>query len=261
VWLAKLTEKGLLRPSFVPPAEIRRLRDYTRLREDLTRERSRYRQRPEKLLEDALIKVSVVASRLDTMSTRDMIEALIGGERDPRRLAELARGKMRAKRSELITALDGRFDDHHAGPARLLPNQIDALSAQINTLTGRIEDLIAELPEAGAVDHGGGDDAAAPNGGDGSGAGSQQARAAELSSPAPRRADSAELHGLDPARNPHLWWCSSAQKLLAERFTFEKDGYDGEPDEHCSVILGYPPTLGDAERFVAAFTKERRPGQ
>jgi hypothetical protein len=70
-----------------------------------------------------------------------------------------------------------------------------------------------------------------------------------------------ELHGLDPARNPHLWWCSSAQKLLAERFTFEKDGYDGEPDEHYSVILGYPPTLGDAERFVAAFTKERRPGQ
>lgn len=191
VWLAKLTEKGLLRPSFVPPAEIRRLRDYTRLREDLTRERSRYWQRLEKLLEDALIKVSVVASRLDTMSTRDMIEALIGGERDPRRLAELARGKMRAKRSELITALDGRFDDHHAELARLLLNQIDALSAQINTLTGRIEDLIAELPEAGAVDHGGGDDATPPNGGDGSEAGSQQARAAELSSPAPRRADPA----------------------------------------------------------------------
>jgi transposase len=108
VWLAKLTEKGLLRPSFVPPAEIRRLRDYPRLREDLTHERTRDWQRLEKLLEDALIKVSVVASRLDTMSARDMIEALIAGERDPRRLAELARGKMRAKRGELITALDGR---------------------------------------------------------------------------------------------------------------------------------------------------------
>ena len=149
VWLAKLTEKGLLRPSFVPPTEIRRLRDYTRLREDLTHERTRYWQRLEKLLEDALIKVSVVASRLDTMSARDMIEALIAGERDPRRLAELARGKMRAKRAELITALDGRFDDHHAELARMLLAQIDALSAQINTLTGRIEDLIAELPEAG----------------------------------------------------------------------------------------------------------------
>ena len=86
VWLAKLTEKGLLRPSFVPPAIIRQLRDYTRLRVDLTRERSRYWQRLEKLLEDALIKLSSVASTLDTLSARDMIEALIAGERDPRRL-------------------------------------------------------------------------------------------------------------------------------------------------------------------------------
>jgi len=64
VWLAKLTEKGLLRPSFVPTTEIRRLRDYTRLREDLTHERTRYWQRLEKLLEDAAIKVSAVASKL-----------------------------------------------------------------------------------------------------------------------------------------------------------------------------------------------------
>ena len=120
VWLAKLTEKGLLRPSFVPPAEIRRLRDHTRLRVDLTRERTRYWQRLEKLLEDALIKLSAVASTLDTLSTRDMIEALIAGERDPRRLAELARGKMKAKRSELIAALDGRFDEHHGELARML---------------------------------------------------------------------------------------------------------------------------------------------
>ena len=130
VWLAKLTEKGLLRPSFVPPAPIRRLRDYTRLRVDLTRERARYWQRLEKLLEDALIKVSSVASTLDTLSTRDMIEALIAGERDPRRLAELARGRMKAKRSELITALDGRFDDHHAELARMLLGQIDHRRAE-----------------------------------------------------------------------------------------------------------------------------------
>jgi transposase len=154
VWLAKLTEKGLLRPSFVPPAPIRRLRDYTRLRVALTHDRSRYWQRLEKLLEDALIKVSSVASTLDTFSTRDMIEALIAGERDPRRLAALARGRMKAKRSELITALDGRFDDHHAELARMLLGQIDALSAQIDTLTVRIEELIPELPDAaGAIDH------------------------------------------------------------------------------------------------------------
>jgi len=97
VWLAKLTEKGLLRPSFVPPAPIRQLRDYTRLRVDLTRERARYWQRLEKLLEDALIKVSSVASKMDTLSVRDMIEALIAGERDPRRLADLARRRMKGQ--------------------------------------------------------------------------------------------------------------------------------------------------------------------
>jgi transposase len=171
VWLAKLTEKGLLRPSFVPPAEIRRLRDYTRLRVDLTRDRARYWQRLEKLLEDALIKVSSVASTLDTLSTRDMIEALIAGQRDPYRLTDLARGKMKAKRSELITALDGRFDDHHAELARMLLGQIDALSSQIDTLSARIEELIAALPDhASAIDHPDSDDG--PRTGAGAGAGS-----------------------------------------------------------------------------------------
>jgi len=114
VWLAKLTERGMLRPSFVPPAQIRQLRDYTRLRTDLTRERTRHYSRLEKLLEDALIKVSAVASKLDTLSVRDMLEALIGGERDPQVLARLARGRMRAKHDRLVQALTVKFDDHHA---------------------------------------------------------------------------------------------------------------------------------------------------
>ena len=96
VWLAKLTERGMLRPSFVPPAEIRQLRDDTRLRIDLTQERARHWQRLEKLLEDALIKVSSVASKLDTLSVQAMVEALIAGERDPKVLAGLARGRMKA---------------------------------------------------------------------------------------------------------------------------------------------------------------------
>jgi Transposase len=154
VWLAKLTEKGLLRPSFVPPAQIRRLRDYTRLRVDLTRERARYWQRLEKVLEDALIKVSSVASTLDTLSTRDMIEALIAGQRDPYRLAELARGKMKVKRLELIAALDGRFDEHHGELARMLLGQIDALSTRIDTLSARIEEQLAVLPDdAHGIEH------------------------------------------------------------------------------------------------------------
>ena len=166
VWLAKLTEKGLLRPSFVPPAPIRQLRDYTRLRVDLTRERSRYWQRLEKLLEDALIKLSSVASTLDTLSARDMIEALIGGERDPRRLADLARGRMKTKRSALIKALDGRFDDHHAELARMLLDQIDTLSAQIGTLTTRIDHLLEAAEPHDASDGGSPPDdvAAAPAG-------------------------------------------------------------------------------------------------
>lgn len=145
VWLAKLTEKGLLRPSFVPPAPIRELRDYTRLRIDMTRERSRYWQRIEKLLEDALIKVSSVASTLDTLSVRDMLKALIAGERDPRRLAGLARGKMRPKQAALVEALTGRFDDHHAEFAQMLLDQIDALDAKIGRLTTRIDQLLAAM--------------------------------------------------------------------------------------------------------------------
>jgi transposase len=152
VWLAKLTERGMLRPSFVPPAEIRRLRDYTRLRTDLTRDRARHWQRLEKLLEDALIKVSAVASTMDTLSVRDMLEALIAGERDPKVLAGLARGKMKAKRAALIEALTGRFEDHHAELARILLDQIDFIGARITQLTTRIGELITAIPAAQGID-------------------------------------------------------------------------------------------------------------
>jgi len=152
VWQAKLTERGMLRPSFVPPAEIRRLRDYARLRTDLTRERARHWQRLEKLLEDALIKVSGVASTMDTLSVRDMLEALIAGERDPEVLAGLARGTMKAKRAALIEALTGRFEDHHAELARMLLDQIDFTGTRITQLTTRIGELIAAIPAAQGVD-------------------------------------------------------------------------------------------------------------
>jgi transposase len=152
VWLAKLAGWGMLRPSFVPPAEIRQLRDYTRLRIDLTRERTRHWQRLEKLLEDALIKVTTVASRIDTMSVRDMIEALIAGQRDPQKLADLARGRMKAKHAALVEALTGRFDDHHGELASILLAQIDGLTRQIDQLTARIEELIAQIPAAQGVD-------------------------------------------------------------------------------------------------------------
>ena len=152
VWLAKLTERGMLRPSFVPPAEIRQLRDYTRLRLDLTRDRSRHAQRLEKLLEDALIKLSTVATDIMGVSGRAMIGALIAGERDPQVLAGLARGRMRVKHAALVQALTGRFDEHHAELARILLGQYDALTTEIGVLTTRIEALIAAIPAARGVD-------------------------------------------------------------------------------------------------------------
>jgi len=212
VWLAKLTEKGLLRPSFVPPAPIRQLRDYTRLRVDLTRERTRHWQRLEKLLEDSLIKVSSVASKMDTLSVRDMLEALIGGERDPRRLAELARGRMKSKRAALIEALTGRFDEHHAEIARMLLDQIDTLSVQIERLTVRAEQLLAAMPDAQAPDPGK-HPGAQPPGTGGSCPATDVARAAEVAEDNPagpgltawQRLD--EITGIGPL---------SAQVIIAE---------------------------------------------
>jgi len=150
VWLAKLNERGMLRPSFVPPSEIRQLRDYTRLRSDLIGDRSRHTQRLEKLLEDSLIKLSSVATDIMGVSGRAMLAALIAGERDPQVLADLAKGRLRVKRVALVEALTGRFDAHHGELAELLLGQIDGLTAQIERLDERVEQLIADLPAAQA---------------------------------------------------------------------------------------------------------------
>src|SRR5262249_56559100 len=137
--------KGLLRPSFVPPPEIRVLRNYTRLRADVTRDRTRYWQRLEKLLEDALIKVTAVASKITSVSVRDMEQALIDGRRDPNVLAGLARGRMKSKHPALVEALNGQFDDHHAELAQMLLDQIDEATTKINKLTTRIDELLAPI--------------------------------------------------------------------------------------------------------------------
>jgi transposase len=166
VWLARLNERGMLRPSFVPPAEIRRLRDYTRLRADLTAERTRHKQRLEKLLEDALIKLGTVATDVFGVSGRAMLEALIAGQRDPKALAELARGRLRVKHAALVEALTGQFSDHHAFVARMLLDQIDALGGQIDQLTTRIDQAITAIPAAtpAVPAPGGGPGAAVPAG-------------------------------------------------------------------------------------------------
>src|SRR5690348_512912 len=152
MWLARLTEMGLLRASFVPPRAIRDLRDYTRARARLIRERTRCWQRLEKLLEGALIKLSSVASKLTTLSAQDMIKAMIAGQRDPEVLAGLARGRMKAKHDDLVEALDGMFDDHHGELAQLLLDQIASLDAKIAQLGGRAAELAAAMPAAWGID-------------------------------------------------------------------------------------------------------------
>jgi transposase len=167
-WLARLTEMGLLRPSFVPPKAIRDLRDYTRMRTRLVQERTRCFQRLEKLLESALVKVSSVASKLTTVSAQDMIKAMIAGQRDARVLADLARGRMKTKRDDLIEALDGMFDDHHGELAGLLLDQIASLDAKIARLGARAAELTAAIPAAwginadGTTGHGAGTGPDAP---------------------------------------------------------------------------------------------------
>ena len=151
MWLARLTEMGLLRASFVPPAAIRALRDYTRARTRLVQERTRCWQRLEKLLESPLVKVSSVASKLTTESAKDMVKAMIAGQRDPRALAGLARGRMKAKHDDLVEALDGMFDDHHGELAQMLLDQIAFCDARIGQLTARITGSAKAMPEAWGV--------------------------------------------------------------------------------------------------------------
>ncbi len=138
-WICDLVAHGLVRPSFVPPAPIRRLRDLTRRRSILLAERTREKQRMEKLLEDAGVKLSVVATDIFGKSGRAILDALIAGQRDGRVLAELALGRLRKKIPALAEALVGHFDDHHAFLARMICDHIDTLNRMIAELSARID--------------------------------------------------------------------------------------------------------------------------
>jgi transposase len=141
-WLAQLLECGLLRGSFIPPKDIAAIRELTRYRKKLIQSRTRELQRLAKVLEDGGIKIDSVASSITTLSARDMIEALIAGERDPRVLADLARGVMRKKIPDLTMACAGRFADHHALLARMHLDHIDHLAFMIEGLDARIGQVL-----------------------------------------------------------------------------------------------------------------------
>jgi len=137
-WLADVVAHGMVRPSFVPPPPIRELRDLARRRKTQVDMRAAETQRLEKILQDAGIKLSSVASRVLSMSGRNMVEALIAGERDTAVLAEMAIGRMRNKLPELMEALSGHFGPHHAIAARQILDHVDFIEASITGLSAQI---------------------------------------------------------------------------------------------------------------------------
>jgi transposase len=160
-WLAELLECGLLKGSFIPPAEIKAVRDVVRYRRKLVQERAAETQRLGGVLQDAGIKLDSVASSIDTVSGLAMIRALIDGERRGEVLADLARGVMRRKISDLSLALEGRFDDHHALMCQLHLDHVAHLNDMIAKLDAQVEammipfqaqrDLLATIPGIGPV--------------------------------------------------------------------------------------------------------------
>jgi transposase len=141
-WLADLAAHGLVRASFVPPEQQRQLRDLTRTRARLLADRTREVNRLEKELEDACIKLSAVATDLQGVSARLMLEGLVRHDDDPALLADLAKGRMRTKIDQLTEALTGRFNDHHAFMVQFHLDRIDAATADLARLDDRIEQLI-----------------------------------------------------------------------------------------------------------------------
>jgi transposase len=147
-WLAQLGAHGLVRGSFVPPEPIRHLRDLTRMRTTIIRERTREIQRLEKLMEDTGVKLSSVASEVHGVSARIMLDALIAGERDPVVLAEMAKGRLRNKIPQLTEALTGRFSEHHAFLVQIQLDLIDQRAKAIDEITARIEVVMAPFRHA-----------------------------------------------------------------------------------------------------------------
>ena len=141
-WLAELGAHGLVRGSFVPPQPIRELRDLTRLRTTLTRDRAREVNRLERVLQDAGIKLSSVATDILGVSGRAILDTLVTGQTDPQALAGLAKMSLRKKTAQLTVALTGRFTAHHAFLVRLHLQVIDQLAANIAEITAHITEAV-----------------------------------------------------------------------------------------------------------------------
>ena len=142
-WICQLVEHGLARPSFVPPKPIRELRNLTRYRKAQIEERTREAQRLEKILQDAGVKLSSVATDILGVSGRAMLTALVQGTRDPDVVSDLARGQLRTKIPQLKHALAGRFGAHHALLVGMILSHLEFLDEAIEHLSTEIEEVIA----------------------------------------------------------------------------------------------------------------------
>jgi transposase len=147
-WVADLLAHGLIRSSFVPPAPIQELRDLTRTRKQLMREIGRHTLRIQKTLEDANLKITRVVSDILGASGRAILTALVAGETDPERLADLTRGRLKAPRAELVDALHGRVTTHHRFMIQLHLTQVDALSAAVHDVDARVGDALGPFRAA-----------------------------------------------------------------------------------------------------------------
>jgi transposase len=145
-WLATLMQHGLLQASFIPQREQRELRDLTRYRLSLVKERQRFANRLQKVLEDANLKLAAVATDIQGVSAQAILRALLAGQTDPQLLAELAKGRLRSKQNDLERALHGRLREHHRFMLAELLTQLDFLDEQIEKIEQRIEAKLAEMP-------------------------------------------------------------------------------------------------------------------
>lgn len=150
-WIADLLAHGLIRSSFVPPAPIQELRDLTRTRRQLVHEVARHVLRLQKTLEDANLKLTQVMSDIVGVSGRAILNALIAGETDPNRLADLTRGRLKTTRADLLDALHGRITDHHRFMLKLHLAQIDALDVAITSIEARIGDALGPFRAAASL--------------------------------------------------------------------------------------------------------------
>jgi transposase len=146
-WIADLLRHGLLKASFIPPEPIRDLRDLTRYRKTLMQERAQEVNRLQKVLETANLKLASVATDVLGKSGRDMLDALVGGERDPLVLAELARGRLRAKLPELRLALDGRLRPHQTFLIQQILAHVDFLEQSLESLQTEIDQRLTPFKE------------------------------------------------------------------------------------------------------------------